>query len=1003
MPNKSWIFAVACLLLGGVLSGHSAGEEARFRVDKWTTAEGLPQNEVIAMTQTRDGYLWLGTLDGLARFDGGRFTIFNIVNTPGLNDNQIVNLFEDSRTNLWLGTKNDGVVLIKNGRVTSLGIGRGNREGRHTAVCEDLTGAVWLYTPDGQLSRYRDGKVEVWQMNSGPDRFSNCRAMIAEKSGMVWVGTDSHMFGINPKADLGGVLPAEQLEVQGRLDFLLASERGGYWRLSGGHVEKWRGNRREKDFGLYRWSKPVFTACEDQAGNLVVGTLGDGVWWFDAAGNATQLPSGGTGLSHDYILSLTMDREGSLWVGTDGGGLNRVKRQAFTVLPGTEALAVQSACEDNQGGLWLNSYGGARYWKGGVLKEYGAEQGLANTNGQTIFVDQSQQVWAGSAGSGGAWAPGLFQLRKDRFELAAGYAATNNQEIWAIQQDRQGQVWVGTQGGLARWNGRDWKIFTTRDGLSSDAVQAIAEDIDGSLWLGTGNGLNHFRDGHFTAFHKQDGLPDENISSLYVDAEGVVWIGTRGRGLGRFHEGKWTHYTTSQGLYKNSVGYLVEDGQGNLWLGSPAGLMRVRKQELNNIAHGLTNSFFCRAYGKADGLLSDEATFGSQPGAYRGRDGKLWFPTIQGLVSVDPAQIKFNTNPPPVIIEAVLIGGEPENTNALRSQLPSVVTVPAGREQLEIQYTSLNLAAANKARFRYRMEGYETAWTEAHESRTARYTKLPPGHYRFHVIACNEDEVWNTVGATLAFFVAPPFWRTWWFLTSAVFFLLAFIVAVVHYFSTQRLQRQLEGLRQQQALEKERSRIARDIHDQLGASLTQVSLLGEMVECDKDDPIEVEAHARQISQTARDTARVLDEIVWTVNPSNDTLDGVINYVCKYAQEYLAVAGLRYRLDVPAQLPDAGISPEVRHNVFLAAKEAVTNVVKHAKATEVWVRLRLEPARFILEIQDNGRGPVGMAGKESRNGLRNMHKRMEDVGGSFAITPASEGGTVVRLTVPIIKR
>jgi signal transduction histidine kinase len=284
----------------------------------------------------------------------------------------------------------------------------------------------------------------------------------------------------------------------------------------------------------------------------------------------------------------------------------------------------------------------------------------------------------------------------------------------------------------------------------------------------------------------------------------------------------------------------------------------------------------------------------------------------------------------------------------------------------------------------------------------AHYPRLPPGNYHFHVIACNEDGIWNDVGATLAFYVEPPFWQTGWFLALTALVALALIVGVVHYFSTQRLQRQLEGMRQQQALETERARIARDIHDQLGASMTQLSLLGEMVESDRESPDEVAGHAKQISQTARDTSHVLDEIVWTVNPSNDTLEGLANYICKYAQDYFSVAGLRYRLDVPAELPATGITPEMRHNVFLASKEAITNVVRHAKATEVWLRMKLEPGRFTLEIQDNGRGPGDLSGKQNRNGLRNMRKRMEDVGGSFSLNPRPEGGAIARLTVPVNK-
>jgi signal transduction histidine kinase len=429
--------------------------------------------------------------------------------------------------------------------------------------------------------------------------------------------------------------------------------------------------------------------------------------------------------------------------------------------------------------------------------------------------------------------------------------------------------------------------------------------------------------------------------------------------------------------------------------------MHVKKQALNAFADGKATSIACRTYGKPDGLPSGECTFGSQPSALCRYDGTLWFPTIAGLASLDPARLNINTNPPPVVIESVTVG-QLQSTNALRLPPPESVTVPAGKEDLEIQYTSLNLAAPDKCLFKYRLSrvGHPEIWSAAGNIRTVPYPKLAPGQYRFEVIACNEDGVWNEAGASLTVTILPAFWQTWWFIGVTTAGLLGMIVGGVHYVSTQKLQRQVERLRHQEALEKERARIARDIHDQVGASLTQVSLLGELVESDKDNPEEVESHARQISQTALETTRALDEIVWTVNPSNDTLDGLINYVCKYAQEYLAVAGLRYRIEVPAQLPAIPISPELRHNVFLAAKEAVTNIVRHARASSAWLRLNLEPRRFTLEIEDDGRGLTGQEGQSTRNGLRNMRKRMEDIGGQFDIGPGSEAGTRVRLTAPL---
>jgi signal transduction histidine kinase len=480
----------------------------------------------------------------------------------------------------------------------------------------------------------------------------------------------------------------------------------------------------------------------------------------------------------------------------------------------------------------------------------------------------------------------------------------------------------------------------------------------------------------------------------------MLWVGTSS-GLGRFYRGQWTRFTTRDGLRSNQIGYLLEDGLGYLWIGSKSGLQRLAKQDLNSFASGAIKWVPCRVFGRADGLPNGQCTTGSQPGACRTASGNLWFATIEGLAGVDPARLRPNTNPPPVTIESVWLDQQLQTHETLRAPPPQAIVVPAGKETLEINFTCLNLSAPDKGRFRFQLIGYEKAPTERPASvRFVRYSKLPPNDYKFEVTACNEDGVWNPTPTTLAVKVLPAFWQTGWFLAAASLALLGLIVGSVHYVSTQRLQRQLAALRQQEALEKERARIARDLHDQLGANLTQVALLGEMAETDKDLPAEVESHARQISHTARDTTRALDEIVWTVNPSNDTLDGLINYVCKYAQEYLALAGLRYRLEVPPQLPNTPISPELRHNVFLAAKEAVNNVVKHAQAKSAWLRLQLAPDRFTLEIEDDGRGLPAGADQKGRNGLRNMRKRMEDVGGTFEAGPGAEGGTRVRLTAPL---
>ncbi|MGO9588216.1 MAG: two-component regulator propeller domain-containing protein [Limisphaerales bacterium] len=920
-----------------------------FTVDVWSTKEGLPQNSVISVIQTKDGYLWLGTLNGLVRFDGNHFTVFNEYNTPGLNSDRIVYLFEDSHTNLWIGTDTAGLVLVKDGNVKSFDLGRAGHEGRIVYAYEDLTGCVWFYTADGRASRYQAGK-----MSTDPSLISTELALRAAK-------------------------------------ILIPGQAESFWSIQNGRVQKWKGNQRERDLGVYPWriNTIVASACEDSDGNLIVGTLGEGVFWLGADGNWRHI-STEQGLSSAFVLSLCMDHERNLWVGTDGEGLDRIKRKIFDTPAEHRSWVVQSISGDESGGLWtaFNAHG-VSYWITNAVQDFGISR---HQSTWTVLVDRQQQVWVGTMDEG------LFQFQTNHFQPAAG-AEILGQHIFALFEDRAGQLWVGAQNGLARWSGQDWKIYTTLDGLSENIVRAIAEDAEGSLWIGTeSQGLNFFKAGKFIPFQATGaGLPGNDISSLYLDQDGVLWIGTSGHGLARFYKGTWTRYSTDNGLASNSIDYIIEDGAGWLWIGSNAGLMRIQKHALNDFANGTANIIPCRTYVETDGLPTRECSAGSQPAACRTRDGRLWFPTTKGLVSVNPADLKPNRQPPQVMIESVRIGGQEQKTNRFSSAWNRSAVVPPGHEQLEIHYTALNFPAPTEVRFKYRLEGHETAWTEAGETRVAYYNKVPPGNYRFHVIACNEDGLWNETGDALEVTVQPQFWQKWWFRTAVILCLVGTVVAVVRYLSTQKLRRQLQ---QQASLEKERSRIARDLHDQLGANLTQVALLGEMAEADKNSPAEIESHAQQISQAARETTRSLDEIVWAVNPSNDTLEGLVNYVCKYAQEYLALAGLRYRAEVPVQLPAVDIPPEVRHNVFLAFKEAVNNVVKHAQASEVRVRLQLQPGSFALNVEDNGRGLSGR--NAARNGLRNMRKRMEDIHGEFSISPGTGGGTVVCLAVPFGK-
>ena len=913
------------------------------------------------MAQTQDGYLWLGTLNGLARFDGNSFTFFNVNNTRGLPSDRIVFLFKDSRNTLWIGTDNVGLCAIQNGAVTNFNITSAG--GNIVYAYEDEAGGVWFCAATGRIFHWKDGELDS-------------------------------IIPVSPEMQ-----DLKKNFLRRAHHVVVPGAAGEFWHLENNHVEQWGHGQLVKDFGAFPWpSEPVSgafsdpydanvtAACEDGEGNLIVGTR-DGIYWFDAAGGCQHIATD-EGLSHRFVLSLCFDREGNLWAGTDGGGLNRVKKNYFTLPAGFRGNTAKSIAEDARAGFWATfNAGGLTY----VLTNASHDFWIGSKNNAwSVLVDDRQQVWAGT------YDEGLFRFASGNFHSVAATSKIGP-HIYALFQGHDGKLWVGGQNGLGGYDGQNWKFYTTADGLPPAAVRAIAESTNGDLWIGTeGGGLFWLNNGKIFPTN----APVKDISCLLVDHSGVLWVGTSGHGLARFAQGHWTPFAASDGLAGDDIGYLIEDDLGNLWIGCYEGLTRVGEAALAEAAADKDKKISCRVF------LSRECSAGAQPAACRAHDGQLWFPTIQGLVSVNPEELKPDTNPPPVIIESVLVDGNSQKDNPLNSVWSEAVTLTPKNEQLEIHFTALDFSAPKRAqtavRFKYQLEAHDKKFTDLGGERVAHFNKLPPGDYYFHVIACNEDGFWNTIGARLEIIVLPPFWRKPWFVAASILIFIGVLAGIIYLISTAKLKRELRALHQKELIERERARIARDLHDQLGANLTQVTLLGEMAEADKELPDEVELHARQICVAARETTRALDEIVWAVNPSNDTVEGLANYACKYAQDYFALANISFRSDLPPNLPATRILPEVRHNVFLAFKEAVNNVVKHAHATQARVSLRLEPEQFILGVEDNGRGLGDLSEKQLRNGLKNMRKRLADVQGGFDIGPGSAGGTAVRFIVPLKK-
>ena len=944
-------------LAAALVLGQRAAADSPFLVDAWSTADGLAQGSVIALTQTHDGYLWLGTVNGLVRFDGNSMTTFNVNNTPGLPDNVINFLFEDSRSNLWVGTANGRLCAFRGGGVRQFDVA--DLGGKIIFADEDASGVIRFCADSGKVLSVTDGKLEL-----------------------------------NPAGVQVSLLNrAFHLRVPGK--------NGVVWWLENEGVLKYRGEHLERDYGRCPWTpvhpvqgssfdKNVTAACEDREGNLVVGTHNDGVYWFDARGGFNHI-STDKGVSQNIVLSLCEDREGNLWAGTDGDGLERISRMTFTLLAGSASDSAVSVAEDARGGVWTAfNRRGLTYTLTNAMTDF--RIGGAN-NASSVLVDDRQQVWAGTRDEG------LFRLEAGGFRRVSE-APSVGLQIFALYQGGEGKLWVGGNNGCASYDGQDWKFYSAAEGLPPGDIRAFAEDGSSNLWIATDSaGIFKLRDGKISAAN----APVKDVSCLLSDRDGVLWAGTFGHGLARYAGNRWKDYSSGDGLLGDDIGYLIEDEFTNLWLGSYEGLMRVGKKSLADLAAGTVKKIAGRTF------LTRECSVGIQPAAIRTRDGRLLFSTIEGLVAVNLADLRSNTNPPPVVIESVLVDDVPQASGQLTATWPEALVLRPENQKLEIHFTALNFSAPKGAqfgaRFRYRLEEpsrkqREPNWTDIGTERVAHFPKLQPGRYTFLVQACNEDGVWNETGASLTVTVQPPFWRKPWFIAAGVFTLLGALAGAIYLISTAKLKRQLRLAQQKEAIEHERARIARDLHDQLGANLTQITLLGEMAETDKELPAEIEQHAQQICVTARDTTRSLDEIVWAVNPSNDTLESLANYACKYAQDYFAMAGVRFRAELPPGLPPIPILPEVRHNVFLAYKEAVNNVVKHARATEARVKLLLEPGRFVLSVADNGRGVGDLSAKQLRNGLKNMRRRLADVGGQFDLAPGEGGGTVVKLTVPV---
>jgi PAS domain S-box-containing protein len=739
-------------------------------LDFWRQPQGLPQNSVLAILQTSDGYLWIGTKGGVARFDGVRFTTFDDRNRQHLRENEVWDLAEGADGSLWIGTFGGGLSNFKQGQFRTYTTKEGLPNDFVTSVCSDGSGGMWIGT-DGGLSHLKDGQFTNYTVKEGLTH-NAIKALFRDSDGSMWIGTGRgglHRFK-QGKLERHRLT---QISTEGDVSGILRDRQGVLWIATTAGLIRWQADQvthyTERE-GLA--SERVGSVLEDAAGVLWIATE-RGLNQY-SNGKITSYQIRNEVNLIDPVTALCSDREGSMWVGFRNEGLGRVQRGQFSNYTNLDGLAdnyVSTVMQDSYGHLWLGTNKGLNLVRNGEISTYLVADDSYKYRITALAEDRAGNLWVGTAS--GLFKANLTAGCRDwpcrlRFEPVKD-ATLSQMYIRNIYEDRAGAIWLGLNlEGLAKYQNGRYTLYTTQDGLSQNAVRAVIEDQDGSLWVGTrGGGLNRFKDGRFTVYTEEDGLAGNGVQALYLDRDQALWIATR-HGVNRYKDGRFTSYTANDGLYSSYAYGFVEDNLGNLWMSCGKGIFRVSKQQLNDFAEGRTRTITSVAYGREHGLNSTIGAVGHHPLGWKTTDGKVWFGTFGGVCFTDPAQLKPNPLPPPVHLEEVRIDGQGYSPFQLAE-------APPGRGDLAFHYTGLSFLAPEKVRFQYKLEGYDHDWVEAGERRAAFYSNIPPGSYTFAVRAANNDGLWNETGVRYRLEITPQFYQTYWFYALSLC-TLAFVV-----------------------------------------------------------------------------------------------------------------------------------------------------------------------------------------------------------------------------------
>lgn len=1003
---RTWPF-VGVLSLFLATTVQAAGPSAWF-TRTWQTDEGLPDNAVVGIAQTAEGFLWVATQGGLVRFDGTQFRDFAPITDAGVASGLLHGLMVDSRDRVWVAKDGGVIACVTRGRTKSFVLRRGSVNARAITPVEDGAGTIWASYPavPSRVVKIRGEEVSYLGTEDGLPPGSIVQ-LATDVAGMLWFLTGDHV-GVFRDGKFSSLTIIEGAQ------YLARAKSGGVWLGVGRRVMRYTeegGLKATAEMNGDRADVTVTAVFEDRSGRLWVGTSGHGLFRREG-GELVSVPT-----SHLEILSLADDREENLWVGTRGGGLNRVRPsvlEAQEIASGRPFEAVRSVCQDNDGVLWAVARSGvvARH-TGDGWSVLGATNGWAIEDAMSVAPAAGGGVWIGTHFNG------LFHWRDHvvtSFTMADGLAGNFAR---SLHSSTNGDLWIGTASaeGLHRLRGGKLQRFALPPG--SGLIRSLAMDSAGTLWAGTAGGLLLSVTGDVLTDQTAGAVPrSQTIRCVHASADGCLWIGYGGSGVGRLKNGVFTQFRAEQGISDDYISLIHDDAGGRVWFAGNKGIFSVPGREFDDQVAGRIPRVRPVVFGREEGLPALQASREAWPGISRSRDGRIWVCMQTGLAVVDPAAM-HRTPAVPVLIESVAVDGHEvaaydaatarsgstnlsETVIELRAARNGALRVVPGSEQVAIEFSAPSFVSPRNVAFRFKLEGLETEWVEAGARRVAYYSHLPAGKFRFRVAASDYDGAWNEPGASIDLEVLPHFWQTWWFRVLAAAGLMAGVGGGVRFVELRRMQRRLEEAEREQTVERERARIAKDIHDDLGASLTEITLLSELAQGGEGTPEEIQTDMRKIASRTRDLTRSLDATVWAVNPRNDSLESLVTYTCSHAEDYLKAAGIRCRLEVPERIAGTNLGANVRHNIFLIVKEALHNVVKHAAASEVTLRMATERERMLLTIEDNGRGFTHAAepGPGRGNGLANMKARAEAIGGRFELRSNPGSGTRIQLEVPL---